>query len=270
MLGRLWTGNKEAVSGRIKSALVGALGERLVSLIQYFPNDGIFSSEDARGRENLLIVLDELDLQTLASCADAFQSAVKTSSISPMVLSQAELKASTDVFPITFMEMKRKYDLLAGKDVLVDLDISKVHLRLRCEQELKNLLLRMQSTVLLRNHHAAELLESLRASYGTLLRCLRATTHVTSEQTGWTTADALSVNELDSDIDSVHSFATEQLGVDAEVLERTNEVCSLNASIGADAIAEIYGQLLLEVHRAAAVVDELEGSEVIVLDSLEG
>ena len=237
----------------LQKALPDALGDNLVSLIRQFP-DHTLSVEP--NRLHILIVLNGIDLDLLDKCADAIQSVSGHEAIVPMILSEAELLASTDVFPITFLEMKYRYDVLAGVDMLEGLSISDEHLRLRCEQELKNLLIRMQSAFLLQKHRVDLILESLKASYSTLLRCLRATIRVIGE------------NVPNSD-EQVIALAASRCGLDEDVLARAEETCRISPSLGAEAIKEVYGQLLVEVHRIATVVDELEQDDFVELDSVD-
>lgn len=244
------------VADRLKQSLTSVLGEQLLALIQYSPDRSLQAdSSSAPVRLHVLIVLRELDLELLAKCGDAMQAVPGRELVVPMVLSHAELLASTDVFPITFLEMKRDYRVLAGKDVLVDLTVRDIHLRLRCEQELKNLLLRMQSAFLTQNHRAEAMLNSLRAANSTLLRCLRAVLQVLREP-------------IPDEEQRMLELAASRLGLDQDVLRRVDEICNVASLVGTETISQIYGQMLVEVHRAATAVDELE-DDVVELDAAE-
>lgn len=245
------------VAARLRDSLADSLGQNLLSLIQYFPDGVDPQGLNVAQQLRVLIVLDVLDLTSLNACADALQAVSGSELVAPMVLSHAELVSSTDVFPVTFLEMKQHYEVLTGKDVLAELVISDAHLRLRCEQELKNLLLRMQSAFLRQNHHATALLESVRASYSAFQRCLRTAIRVYGDP-------------LPDDERETVSLAAKKLGLDREVIERIEETCGVDSSVGAEALAEIYGQMLVEVHRAATVIDALGEEEIIELDSVEG
>lgn len=222
------------------SQLTQALGDRLLTLIQFFPFQVSGQEADAE-RAQLLILLDRVDFKTLSECSDAFAGVPGSESLAPRILSQDELLASTDVFPLTFLEMKHNYRLLAGKDLLAELEISNSHLRLRCEQELRNLLLRMQSNLVLRKHSANDLFVTLRASYASFQRCLYATEILAN---GGVVPKPNSVN-------------AKSLEADRDVMKRTQEICQTTASAGAEAIVEIYGFLMEEVRRICNAVDEL-------------
>ncbi|MEW6712456.1 MAG: hypothetical protein AB1403_21750, partial [Candidatus Riflebacteria bacterium] len=60
--------------------------------------------------------------------------------ISPFFLTKIDLERSLDVFPGKFLSIIQDHQTIAGPDMLADLKIDRSHLRLRCEQEIKNLL----------------------------------------------------------------------------------------------------------------------------------
>ena len=62
-----------------------------------------------------------------------------------LTLTTSDLNTSTDVFPIKFLDMQQDYEVLAGDDVVKELEVSRDNLRFRCEQEIKNLMLRLRA-----------------------------------------------------------------------------------------------------------------------------
>ena len=120
-------------------ALQAALGDKLVSVAVYGspareavgPSDPAFLP--------LLIVLEQAGVDQLASVAGALSHAREKFGVAPFILSRQDLESSTDIFPIKFLDMQLHHILQAGTDVLSGLTISVDHLRLRCEQEIKNL-----------------------------------------------------------------------------------------------------------------------------------
>jgi len=171
--------------------------------------------------------------------------------LNPMVMSQEELQASTDVFPITFLEMKRCYRVLSGIDVLDGLTISHAHLRLRCEQELKNLMLRMQNTLLL-NHDDSKLLRvTLRRNCRAFLRACNA-----------------SLLLLDRDIQSTDQAtiaeASKVFDLDWQVVEQVANAGRSKATPSSDSTISLYAEFLRVVHQAADVVDRLPEDVTLV------
>lgn len=119
-----------------------ALGEQLVSIVLY----GGFVDEDLAPENaavNVMVVLKDVSVELLDRAAAPVQVAGREFGQRVLLLSEDELRRSTDVFPIKFLEMQRRHLLLQGRDMLADLQISHDHLWLRCEQEIKNLMLRL-------------------------------------------------------------------------------------------------------------------------------
>ncbi|MBL60358.1 MAG: hypothetical protein CMO75_11915, partial [Verrucomicrobiales bacterium] len=79
---------------------------------------------------NFMVVLEEISTASL----DAVGAALRASKlqIELLTLSEEDLRNSTDVFPIKFLDIKRTHVICHGKDVLSELEISKDNLRLRC------------------------------------------------------------------------------------------------------------------------------------------
>ena len=123
-----------------KTNLVTTLGDDLIALIAY----GDFVKERsfpvASGPINLMLVLRQISCEHLDRVSPLIESAEKLIPLATMTLTEEDIKSSCDVFPIKFHDMQRFHRLLAGRDVLSDLEIRDDFLRLRCEQQLKNLM----------------------------------------------------------------------------------------------------------------------------------
>lgn len=55
----------------------------------------------------------------------------------PLMLKEREIRESSDVFPIELIEIREHNKLLRGKDVLLDLTISRENIRHQCEMEIR-------------------------------------------------------------------------------------------------------------------------------------
>jgi predicted nucleotidyltransferase len=134
MLDRYW--------GRIKSMIVyGSVARR-----EYFPE---------RSDINLLIVLDDCSLESLRPALEALHRAREGCRLTPFFLSPQDIETSRDVFPIKFHDMKDSYVVIYGHDVIGDLKIDDVNLRLELEQELKILVLELRQFFIQRSRKNA-------------------------------------------------------------------------------------------------------------------
>jgi hypothetical protein len=120
---------------RFSERIQQALGEHLISIVLY----GASASEEPVP-ESLSV---EVMIKVLDAAALPVQMGRHEFRLAVLFLSEDELHRSTDVFPIKFLQMQRHHRVVYGRDVLSGLQISRQHLRLRCEQEIKNLMLRL-------------------------------------------------------------------------------------------------------------------------------
>ncbi len=102
---------------------------------------------------NLLLVLAELSferLETLARSVWALQKASPgVKKVVPLVLTEAQIRRSADVFPAEFLDLVGRRALLAGHDTLAGLDVGLHNLRHQCEYELRSKLIGLRQAYLL-------------------------------------------------------------------------------------------------------------------------
>ena len=94
-----------------------AYGERLVSVVLY----GSAAVGDYSGRYsdiNIFCVLTKVTPRELADAEPIFHWWRDTGNPSPLLMSAAEVRNSTDCFPIEFHDIKERRRILAGQDVV--------------------------------------------------------------------------------------------------------------------------------------------------------
>ena len=117
--------------------------DRLVSVILY----GSAASGNHHGEFSDLNVLCVLTRVTPAELADAepiFKWWRAQGNPSPLLLSEEEVRDSTDCFPIEFHDMQERRRVLFGSDVVEKLVIDKTFYRAQVEMELRTKLLRLR------------------------------------------------------------------------------------------------------------------------------
>ena len=117
------------------SSLEVGLSENLVSVVLYggiVKNDFIKETD----RVKIMIVLKEVSVSCLDTISEALISTKRARQIQLLTLTTSDLNTSTDVFPIKFLDMQQDYEVLAGDDVVKELEVSRDNFRFRCEQEI--------------------------------------------------------------------------------------------------------------------------------------
>ncbi|MEN9797784.1 MAG: hypothetical protein RL653_1480 [Pseudomonadota bacterium] len=124
-------------------ALVSAGGASVRALLVY--------GSAARGRYrpghsdlNVVVVLADAAPGTLDRISGPLQQATRHVGLEPFLLVAGEIPRAADVFPTKFADIVAHHVLLSGEDPFSELVIPHAHLRLRVEQELRNLCLRLR------------------------------------------------------------------------------------------------------------------------------
>ncbi len=93
---------------------------------------------------NVMVVLEEIHLPVLSSVQKLVKKAAKKWRIVPVFWTERELRNSADVFPLEFLDMKKAYQVIEGKDVISELEIHTGNLRHQLEFELRSKLLHLR------------------------------------------------------------------------------------------------------------------------------
>jgi predicted nucleotidyltransferase len=225
--------------------LAKLLGDELESVIVYgsFVRTGDLESE--HDVANLMLVVRSANYQTLDKIAGPITHAEKEIPLSTMILTSEDLHSSCDVFPIKFHDMKMHHRVLMGEEVFSNLQISDAHLRLRCEQRLKNLMLRMRAEYL--RHLGSNqllfdvLMEANRKFLYDMHACLVVKTGIAPEE----------------NVDLATAYGDE-FGLNADVV---NEILNLRKEGDIPNLGDLkskFGCLMQLVHDSALAVDRLE------------
>lgn len=221
------------------------LGENLASLVVF--GEAAASSDGSLERPvEAMIVLRSIDLPTLNQVRRVVMGARREIELLPLILSPDDLQRSTDVFPVKFQTMKWHHLLLCGEDLLSDLEIDREHLRLRAEQEIKNLLFRLRRFYIERSHRG-ELLEStLARGAHSLLRNLSVLLYLRTGEVLATEA-------------AIVARSAEDLGIPPQPLKAA---LSLGDKTATSDLPALYDAFMAVVEQAAYLVDrhQEEGS----------
>jgi hypothetical protein len=106
---------------------------------------------DTTSDVNLLIVAGELSQARLDALARviAQRSAAGGRRVTPLALTDEQIKGSVDVFPLEFHDLAARRALLWGQDVLGGLRVGDAHLRHQCESELRAKLVGLRQAYIL-------------------------------------------------------------------------------------------------------------------------
>ncbi|HLL53168.1 MAG TPA: nucleotidyltransferase domain-containing protein [Myxococcaceae bacterium] len=229
---------------RLRDELQRAAGENLVTLAIY---GGLARGRFRPGHSdiNLLVVLKDGSTSALDALAQPLRTAFRSARVEPFLLTVSELAGATDVFPTKLLDIQAHHVVIAGQDPFGSLQVSREHIRLRIEQELRNLGLRLRRQYVTRSDDDASLLATL----------ARVAVPLSVELSSLLRLTGKTVPSDDSPA-GVFEGAAAAFGLDAEALA---DVAALKDGQSVSRAApELYGRILATVTRAAERVDALE------------
>lgn len=195
---------------------------------------------------SVLVVLESATPQQLTAIADGIATISKNLPTAPFVVTRSDLETSTDVFPIRYRNLQDDYDVLAGEDVLKDLTFDREHLRLRCEQELSNVLIRLRNRYLA-NRHPKAMKQTLQRAACAFLIALR-------------TAIELETGLAADDLDGILSDATTATGLKKEGLDAIKLAASGLSSDEQSEVDRVFSLFVDVAEQAVRFVDQMNVS----------
>jgi predicted nucleotidyltransferase len=144
------------------------LGDSLLSLVLY---GGLAKGEFVpyQSDVNVLIVFRTATIEVLDRAAPLVRQGALEFRLAAMLATEADLRDLADVFPIKFQDMQRRHKVLWGEDPFPKVNVTREHLRLRCEQELHNLSLRLRQSYVQRTDRPELLQAALSRAVSSLL-----------------------------------------------------------------------------------------------------
>lgn len=133
----------ERVLSQLVERLKKAHGDSLRSVILY----GSAAAGDHHGRFsdlNILCVLREVTPRELGESSAIFRWWREQGNPAPLLLSESEVRGSTDCFAIEFQDIKERHRVLYGEDQVADLVIDRRFYRAQVEHDLRAKLLRLR------------------------------------------------------------------------------------------------------------------------------
>ena len=219
----------------------GALGDELVSIILF---GSAARGEYLRSRSdiNFLVILTDngiAKLQTLSALTSRWR---KRRVATPLFMTAEDIHASLDTFPIEFLNIRRHYQVVYGRDVLAGLEFDHSHLRLQSERELKAKALLLLERFVELDGDTGKIRGLIAESVTAFLSIFRA---------------LLYLKGVDSPVGKVELIdaAAGQYGIDAEIFRICIDIKEGKIKPAKAGMAEIFRKYLQEVRKLSERVD---------------
>ena len=224
------------------SSLEKDLGDSLVSVVLY---GGLVKNEMIKesDRVKIMVVIKDVKISNLDKVGDALLSTKRAGQIQLLTLTPLDLNSSTDVFPIKFLDMQQDYEILHGDDVVKDLEVGRDHLRIRCEQEIKNLMLKLRSMYLHSRKDTKVLQKILLKAYYSFL------------QSGDALAELKTGKVYRKENEGLEGI--ESIGLDSALMKKIQELRSSDSDLEKETLQDLYEQFMEMIVKAAEMADQV-------------
>ncbi|MBI4649821.1 hypothetical protein HY745_00685 [Candidatus Desantisbacteria bacterium] len=124
---------------------------------------------EGKSNINILLIVKDTNLLLFQPVLNLFENYAKKGLVPPLFFTSEEIKNSTDIFPIEFLDIKENHILLFGKDTFINLDIPISNLRLQCESELKGKIIRLRQIYLERGQKSKEIEKIIGSTFSSFI-----------------------------------------------------------------------------------------------------
>ena len=221
----------------LSAALRAAAGDNLLGVVLY---GGL-----ARGRYhpgtsdiNLVVVIRDASAQAIARIATPLHAAWRGRRVEPFIITPRELPRLAIAFPTKILDIQRRHVVLFGDDPFTGIEVSPEHIRLRVEQELRNLALRMRRRFVSIHDDPGALARATDDAAAPLAVNLRALLYL----------EGIVSDEFQPTL-AIYERAAQAFGLDVDALNATKRI---HRSGGEGTLsADLFGRLLATIEKAA-------------------
>jgi predicted nucleotidyltransferase len=154
-------------------ALTAAVPRGIRSILLY-GSAAVGDHVSGRSDYNILVVLDELDLETLQAMAPLSRRWQRAGNPAPLLFTPGRLRRSADVFAIEIRDLQEGHRVLYGDAQVLDIEVDLADVRRELERELESNLVRLRQGYLLVADRPARVWELVEGSLSTFLVLIRA------------------------------------------------------------------------------------------------
>jgi hypothetical protein len=216
----------------------------LVSIILY--GSGAGSDFNPQTSDlNFLIILSEGVIDHLDWAIDTVSRWRKRNVAIPLFMTQSYIQSSLDSYPLEFLNIKKSYIHVYGKDVLKDISIQPHDLRLQCEREIKGKLLLLREGFLETEGKQKRIAELIKASITAFLSIFSGLLH-------------LKGCEIPETRREIIQAVTKEIPIDQEIFMKCLDIKQGTAHYTSSEITNLFTAYMIEVRKLWEFVDTME------------
>lgn len=228
----------------LRDQIQAAAGGNLAALAIY----GGLARGRHRGHQSdidLAVVLHDASPIRVAEIAPALRTAARAARVEPWLLARSELPRLAEVFPTKLLDIREHHLMVCGEDVFTSLQVDRRQLRLRVEQELTNLSLRLRRSLVGLAGDPASMATQLVSVARPLAIQLAVLLRLTGRE----------LPEVDRSA-AIYASAAAAFDLDAEALAQLAGL--RQGEDGVVDVSDLFGRVQVATTRAAQVAADLE------------
>lgn len=219
-------------------------GVHLLSIILY----GSGAGEDylpGKSDLNFLITLTDQGVERLDRILETVGRWRKRNVAIPLFMTRSSLQGSQDSYPVEFLNMKRRYIVVFGTDVLSELAFDRCHIRLQIERELRGKLIHLRGGYL---------------ATGGSTRKIRAliTVSLTAFVSLFSALIYLKGMEIPNGRREIITAAGKAFGIDAPIFLKCEEIRKRTDRFSSTEVQALFQAYMKEVGRLCDEIDRME------------
>jgi len=191
---------------------------------------------------NIVLILGTINRIELTKIAPFVERWCQDGNPPPLLMTRNEIQTSKDVFPMEFLDIRDRHEILYGEDPFRGLVVDLRNLRHQCEHELRGKIIRLREQFLLSQRSDARLRELLVHSLSTFVALFRGTMRLLVDDVPMAQRDVI-------------RRISEVVGLDLGVLEKILDLKGGGLEIKGDDLRVLYGDYLEVVGKVAEKVD---------------
>jgi hypothetical protein len=228
----------------ITADLKAAFGDELLSVVLY---GGGASGDYLPGKSslNFMIILSERGIESLEKAIELVKKWRKSRVALPLFVTRSYISDSLDSYPVEFLNIKRRYKLVYGEDMIAHLTFSHEHIRLQLERELRGKLLHLREGWIETEGKTKKIRELIGISMTAFIALLSALLYLRG----------IAIPDEKRDI---ISSAGQAFGFDASIFLNCEDVRRKTDHFSSEEIRALFKNYLLFVGRLCDQIDRLK------------
>lgn len=154
-------------------SLQDVFSNRLLSVF-IFGSKANSSEHPLNSNVDLFVVVDSLKTDDLTNLLPSVQKWIAKGNPYPQIMCKDEFFGMCDIYAIEFSDIKWNYQIIYGNDFVETLNVNYFDLRLQCEREIKNLILKLRGFYLEHGRAKSAILPAIDSIAKTVIVIFRA------------------------------------------------------------------------------------------------